>query len=235
MAKAEEAALVPQRQARASGARVQQRRERRDAWTKAEERAFLATLAECCNISEAARAIGKCRQGAYDRRKRRAAFARAWDEALEQGYCEIEMALMRAALFGSESEEIVLDGDGALLMNLQCLVTIAEAAPKNFLHFVSENGCYEANGSHPIPGQGKVDFAGMARSAGYAHVFEFGGMNQFTSELPGIMALEGPVFVPLKIEPAGELEYDYPYTHGAQAREDFKQAIAPMIAKRDAT
>ncbi len=114
MAKAEEAALVPQRQARASGARVQQRRERRDAWTKAEERAFLATLAECCNISEAARAIGKCRQGAYDRRKRRAAFARAWDEALEQGYCEIEMALMRAALFGSESEEIVLDGDGAV-------------------------------------------------------------------------------------------------------------------------
>lgn len=114
MAKAGEAALVPQRQARAGGARVQQRRERRDAWTKAEERAFLATLAECCNISEAARAIGKCRQGAYDRRKRRAAFARAWDEALEQGYCEIEMALMRAALFGSESEEIVLDGDGAV-------------------------------------------------------------------------------------------------------------------------
>ena len=107
MTKAGEAALVPQRQARASGARVQQRRERRDAWTKAEERAFLATLAECCNISEAARAIGKCRQGAYDRRKRR-------DEALEQGYCEIEMALMRAALFGSESEEIVLDGDGAV-------------------------------------------------------------------------------------------------------------------------
>lgn len=130
---------------------------------------------------------------------------------------------------------IVLDGDGALLMNLQCLVTIAEAAPKNFLHFVNENGCYEANGSHPIPGQGKVDFAGMARSAGYAHVFEFDGMKQFTSELPGIMALEGPVFVTLKIEPAGELEYDYPYTHGAQAREDFKQAIAPMIAKRDAT
>ena len=27
---------------------------------------------------------------------------------------------------------IVLDGDGALLMNLQCLVTIAEAAPKTF-------------------------------------------------------------------------------------------------------
>ncbi len=129
---------------------------------------------------------------------------------------------------------IVLDGDGALLMNLQCLVTIAEAAPKNILHFVSENGCYEANGSHPIPGKGKIDFAGMARSAGYAHVFEFDGMNQFSAELPRVMALEGPVFVTLKIEAAGELELDYPYTHGAQAREDFRQAVKPLIAKRDA-
>lgn len=128
---------------------------------------------------------------------------------------------------------IVLDGDGALLMNLQCLVTIAEAAPKNLVHFVSENGCYEANGSHPIPGQGTVDFAGMARSAGYAQVFEFDGMNQFTAELPRIMGLEGPVFVTLKVEPAGELDYDYPHTHGAKAREDFKQAVQPMIVKRD--
>lgn len=128
---------------------------------------------------------------------------------------------------------IVLDGDGALLMNLQCLVTIAEAAPKNLLHFVSENGCYEANGSHPIPGRGRIDFAGMARSAGYVDVFEFDFMNRFAAELPRIMALPGPVFVALKIEAAGALELDYPYTHGAEARADFRQAIQPMIARRD--
>ena len=48
---------------------------------------------------------------------------------------------------------IVLDGDGSLLMNLGSLVTIAEAAPTNFFHFVCENGTYEANGGHPIPGR----------------------------------------------------------------------------------
>lgn len=110
----EERRLVPQRQARAGGARVQQRQARKDSWTLEEERIFLLTLAECCNVSEAAREIGKCRQGAYARRKRRIAFARAWDAALEEGYCELEMMLMRASLFGSESEEIVMDGDGVV-------------------------------------------------------------------------------------------------------------------------
>ena len=62
---------------------------------------------------------------------------------------------------------IVLDGDGSLLMNLGSLVTIAAAAPKNLVHFVCDNGSYEANGGHPIPNP-KVDFAGLARSAGYA-------------------------------------------------------------------
>ena len=45
----------------------------------------------------------------------------------------------------------VLDGDGSLLMNLGTLVTIAEVAPENLIHFVFENGTYEANGAHPHP------------------------------------------------------------------------------------
>ena len=70
------------------------------------------------------------------------------------------------ALGMPERKFIVLDGDGSLLMNLGCLVTNADAAPENLVHFVFENGCYEANGSHPIPGQNRVNFAGFARAAG---------------------------------------------------------------------
>src|ERR1700681_1913920 len=71
------------------------------------------------------------------------------------------------ALGRPDKRVIVLDGDGSLLMNLGSLVTVAEAAPKNFFHFVIENGTYEANGSHPIPGRGRVDFAKLAQAAGY--------------------------------------------------------------------
>ena len=71
------------------------------------------------------------------------------------------------AIGSPDRQVIVLDGDGSLLMNLGSLVTIGEIHPKKFLHLVFENGVYEVNGDHPIPGQGNVNFAGMAKSAGY--------------------------------------------------------------------
>ncbi|HUD93408.1 hypothetical protein [Sphingobium sp.] len=107
-------ALVAQRQKAGGGPRAQLRKARKDSWTRSEVTEFMAVLAETCNVSEAARAVGKCRAGAYDRKARDPVFARAWDAALEQGYAEIEMMLMRAALFGSETEEVVSDGDGAV-------------------------------------------------------------------------------------------------------------------------
>ncbi len=129
---------------------------------------------------------------------------------------------------------IVLDGDGSLLMNLGSLVTIAGAAPANLVHFVAENGCYEANGSHPIPALGRVDFAGLARAAGYSQVFEFDGLNRFAAELPLVLSAPGPVFVALKIEPGEAPELDYEWMHSEQVRRDFKDAIRPLIARREA-
>lgn len=106
--------LVPQRQAAGGTTGAQMRRRRKDGWSKADEATFLAVLAETCNASEAARQIGKGRTSAYRRKKADPGFARAWEEAIEMGYGEIELMLMRAVLFGSETEEIVMDGEGAV-------------------------------------------------------------------------------------------------------------------------
>jgi hypothetical protein len=107
-------ARVAQRQKAGGAVRTQLRKVRKDGWTGAEVTEFMAVLAETCNASEAARAVGKCRAGAYDRKRRDPEFSRAWDAALDEGYAEIEMMLMRAALFGSESEEVVTDGEGVV-------------------------------------------------------------------------------------------------------------------------
>lgn len=114
MGKSEGGALVTQRQRAGGESRPQQRKRRSDGWSKADAALFLQMLAETCNASEAARAAGKCRAGAYRKRAADPAFARAWDEALDMGYAEIELMLMRAALFGSESEEVTSDGEGAV-------------------------------------------------------------------------------------------------------------------------
>jgi phosphonopyruvate decarboxylase len=127
---------------------------------------------------------------------------------------------------------IVLDGDGSLLMSLASLVTVANAAPKNLVHFVVENGTYEANGSHPIPGKDKVSFAGMARAAGYPQVFEFDGLNRFAAELPHVLTVEGPVFATLKVEADDDPTQDYVFMHHPDRRRDFREALRPILAKR---
>ncbi|MDP2707400.1 MAG: thiamine pyrophosphate-dependent enzyme [Burkholderiales bacterium] len=124
-----------------------------------------------------------------------------------------------------ERRVIVLDGDGSLLMNLGSLVTIANAAPGNLLHFVCENGTYEANGGHPIPGKDKLSFAGLARAAGYREAHEFAALDALEAALPGILRATGPVLVDLKVEPGESYPQDWAYMHGSAAREKFRAAV----------
>lgn len=129
------------------------------------------------------------------------------------------------ALGRPDRRVIVLDGDGSLLMNLGSLVTIAEAAPANLLHFVCENGTYEANGGHPIPGAGKVDFTGLARAAGYRNAYEFGEFAEFEAAVEGLLEEPGPVFVDLKVEQSEAYPQPYATIHSAELRRAFKDAL----------
>jgi phosphonopyruvate decarboxylase len=121
---------------------------------------------------------------------------------------------------------IVLDGDGSLLMNLGSLVSIGSAAPTNLIHFVCENGTYEANGGHPIPGRNRVDFAGFARSAGYRSVHVFADLKIFEQQVGALLAEPGPTFATLKIAEGGPQERDYSRLHGAPVRKAFRDALA---------
>ncbi len=130
------------------------------------------------------------------------------------------------ALGRPDRRVIVLDADGSLLMNLGSLVTIGAAAPPNLFHFVCENGTYEANGGHPIPGRDKIDFAGFARAAGYRVVHDFSNLEIFAQQIGAVLSETGPVFVDLKISSSGPQERDYSRLHGPQARKAFKDALA---------
>jgi phosphonopyruvate decarboxylase len=129
------------------------------------------------------------------------------------------------ALGRPDKRIIVLDGDGSLLMNLGTLVTIGEIAPPNLIHFVCENGTYEANGGHPIPGRGRVRFADLARAAGYRNAYEFSELEDFKARIGDVLRETGPVFVTLKIEPGEPSPQPWPFIHGAESRDRFREAL----------
>lgn len=129
------------------------------------------------------------------------------------------------ALAFPQRRVLVLDGDGSLLMNLGSLVTIAAVSPKNLVHFVCQNGCYEANGGHPLPNP-EVDFAGIARSAGWHACCTFDDLATFESEIPSLLNAEGPVFAVLKIEQGPNMRRVYADMYKPARRAALKAALA---------
>jgi sulfopyruvate decarboxylase subunit beta len=129
------------------------------------------------------------------------------------------------ALGRPDKRVLVLDGDGSLLMNLGSLVTIAEAAPANLIHFVLENGTYEANGAHPTPGRNRVDFAAFAGAAGYPSCHRFDDIGTFTNRIGAVLREPGPVFVTMKVEPGAPPKLDYEHMHGPRVRQEFQAAL----------
>ena len=122
------------------------------------------------------------------------------------------------ALARPDRKVLVLDGDGALLMNLGTLVTIAGQRPTNLVHFVFEDGVYQTTGGQPVPGAGVFDLAGMARSAGFKQSLAYDDLEDFASELPEVLRMEGPVFVSLKVFHAADVPALYMGDTGAAMR-----------------
>ncbi|MYC28859.1 MAG: thiamine pyrophosphate-binding protein [Chloroflexi bacterium] len=108
------------------------------------------------------------------------------------------------ALAQPDRKVMVLDGDGSLLMNLGAMVTSANKAPTNFYHFLFNNGVYAVTGGQPIPGSEVQDWEAMAKAAGYAAVFSYDNLEDFTTGIDEVLAATGPVFVHLAIEPQVE-------------------------------
>jgi thiamine pyrophosphate-dependent acetolactate synthase large subunit-like protein len=67
---------------------------------------------------------------------------------------------------------IVISGDGGLLMNLGCLVTLAEQNVAVSVVLI-DNGLYEVTGGQQTVGAGRVDFAMIAKASGIGHVATF--------------------------------------------------------------
>jgi len=105
------------------------------------------------------------------------------------------------------SEKVVLfDAEGALLMNLGILATIAGMNPQNFYHFVLDNECYATTGGQPVPNAKEINYSGIAKEAGYTAAYRFENLEDFERDVGKILNEKGPVFIAIKVIPAIENE-----------------------------
>ena len=103
------------------------------------------------------------------------------------------------ALAQPQHRVIVICGDGSLLMNLGCLVTIANYPAELYL-VVMDNGMYEVTGGQPIVGARRIDFARIAQGAGIRRVYHFADVSPWQEQARQCLEPPGPVFIWLEIE-----------------------------------
>lgn len=112
------------------------------------------------------------------------------------------------AIAQPDKQVIVGNGDGCMLMNLGCLVTITAAAPKNFVLIVFDNGVYEVTGQQATAatpavraGNRAIDWLAIARGSGFRQAFDFGDLAAWKANVAEVLAVEGPTFVVLRVAP----------------------------------
>ena len=112
------------------------------------------------------------------------------------------------ALAQPDKQIIVGNGDGCMLMNLGCLVTITAASPPNFVLLVFDNGVYEVTGQQAtaatpqvrVDGRG-VDWLAIARGCGFHQAFEFTELADWEARVTEVLAAHGPTFAVLRVAP----------------------------------
>jgi thiamine pyrophosphate-dependent acetolactate synthase large subunit-like protein len=102
------------------------------------------------------------------------------------------------ALTRPERRVVALEGDGSLLMSPNVLATVAAARPPNLTVLVWVNGHYESSGGQRLPATA-VDWPGLARAAGLAHVFSVEDVEGLRAAYPRAAAAGGPALLALDV------------------------------------
>ena len=95
---------------------------------------------------------------------------------------------------------IALDGDGAFLMNLCGLPTIARQKPGNFVHLLFDNEIYEASGG-TATASCSADAVALARGAGYPQALWVKSPEEFRAAFSRAWEQNELTLIAAKVEP----------------------------------
>ncbi|MBI4493681.1 MAG: hypothetical protein HY690_12895 [Chloroflexi bacterium] len=115
----------------------------------------------------------------------------------------------------------VLNSDGSLAMNLGTLLTEAQFQPKNLVHFVLSNRCYQTIGGHDLVNARQTDYEALARAAGIERACTFRTLEDLSSGLDRVLEAEAYAFVVLEVEKQPERVGDFIPIEGQELKYRF--------------
>lgn len=104
------------------------------------------------------------------------------------------------ALSRPKQSVVVIDGDGAVLMNLGHLPMAGAFKPKNFYHIVIDNGRYESTGGQPTLSK-SVRIEAIAKASGYKTAKAVATEAALKSALARFFKSPGPAMLVVRVKP----------------------------------
>lgn len=95
---------------------------------------------------------------------------------------------------------IAIDGDGAFLMNLCGLPTIAQQSPGNLIHLLFDNEIYEASGGTATASR-NTDAVIIAMGTGYKHALWVDSLEEFRREFRQAWERNELTLIAVKVDP----------------------------------
>lgn len=133
----------------------------------------------------------------------------------------IALGLATGPESASERPHVVcIDGDGSSLMHLGAWPWIASLRPERFLHVVLVNGTHESVGGQPAAARG-VDFAAIARAAGYTLVHTATGEHEVDRAVSDALRHRGPAMLVAYTRPRDRSPSPRPSQSPVQMRDAF--------------
>jgi phosphonopyruvate decarboxylase len=125
---------------------------------------------------------------------------------------------------GSNEKVIVLDGDGALLMHMGALPTIAHHAKNNFIHVMINNGSHESVGGQPTEGF-FADCCGIAKASGYKNTVCIASDKELQHWLVNGLSSEETQFVEIRTNTESRADLGRPAGTPVDWKNDFISSL----------
>ena len=131
------------------------------------------------------------------------------------------------ALAQPQRRVLCVSGDGALLMNLGSLVTVAACVPKNLVVCVLDNRLYEVTGGQrlPSPTHRPLYYNSLVMAVGFEHEMEFEDLSEWKESAASFFSSSGPSFLRLAVEPTPREYLKHPTPPMAEQLIRFRTAL----------
>jgi phosphonopyruvate decarboxylase len=139
------------------------------------------------------------------------------------GHCS-QIAL-GISLQKKEKNVYVLDGDGAVIMQMGTLAILGTEAGKNLKHILINNGSHDSVGGQPTAGF-KVDFPAVAKACGYELTLTAETKEEIIECIEKMKSSEGAAFLEIKVNKGARSNLGRPDVSPLENKLNFMKSLS---------